>query len=433
MDINDLRKLRAEASDKVQALAKLEADGVELSGEQVAEYVTLSDQFEGYTAQIDRAEAAEKMAAVAAKPVVTDAIAPATGFGANTLPPTPAVKGGKVARMIQAIGAVGGSPREAAHYAEQTLGDPEVAMALNTGSGTAGGVTVPKAFSGELIELLQPESVVRSFNPVIMPMPHGNISISRLDGGATSRYISEGDEIEASEQVFGDLELSVKALTTLVPVSNQLLNYNGLSSSLEQVIVGDMVASQGLREDVAFIRGDGTNNTPTGLRNLALAANILVASDGSTIQKVKNDLGRMELQLLNANVKMRRPGWILSPTTGMFLQNLVDGNGNIVFPEMGMGMLRNKPYKMTTQVPANLGGGAESEIYLTEFSNAIIGESDDLTIAVSTEATYTDPATGAQMNAFTRNQTLIRVMSGHDFGMRHLASTCVLTAVEWTP
>lgn len=431
-DINDLRQARAEQLEAVQALAALEAEGTELSAEQLDEFAAAQSKFDTLSAQIDRAEQAEAMAAKAAKPI--------PGIGANkgglsgdriSVPNQPEVKGAKVARMIQAIGAVGGGAREAAHYAENTLGDADVAMALNTGTGSAGGVLVPRAFSGDLIELLTPQSVVRSFNPTILPMPHGNVSIPKLIGGAMSGYLSEGDDIQASEQSFGDLELSVKILATLVPVSNQLLNYNGLSSRLEQVIVGDMINSMGLREDLAFIRGDGSNKTPVGFRTSAPAANIFAASDGSTVQKVKNDLGKMELRLLNANVRMLRPGWVLSPTTAIFLSNLVDGNGNSVFPEMGNMMLRGKPFKTTTQVPANLGAGNESEIYLADFIDAVIGESDDITIAVSKEATYKDPGSGQLVSAFSRNQTLIRVISGNDFGMRHDASVVVMTGVAW--
>lgn len=426
-DINDLRRARAEVNEQVQALAALETGDTELSAEQQEQFTALQGQFNDLSAKIERAEAAEKMAAASAT-----LVGGSSGNKAFAEPKQPEVKGAKVARMIQAIGAIGRGGREAAHYAENVLGDADVAMALNTGTAQAGGALVPRAFVGDLIELLQPASVIRSLNPVVMPMPNGNLTMPKMVGGATSSYIAEGDDIEASEQAFGDLELSAKRLATLVPVSNDLLNYNGLNSSLEQVLVGDLTSSMGSREDLAFIRGDGASNTPKGLRNLAPAANVIAATGDSSVQSIQNNLGRMELALMNANVRMLRPGWVMSPTTYVFLYNLVDGNGNKVYPELANGQLRGKPVRTTTQVPANLGGGAETEIYLADFADVVIGESDQITIAVSQEATYKDPATGSLMSAFSKNQTLIRVMSAHDFGLRHDESVVVMTGVNWS-
>ena len=430
-DLNDLRQQRARLNEQAQALATLEATGTELTAEQVEEFASLQTQFTAVGAQINRMEAAEQMAAAAAKPIAKPGIPAGNVYGYVTELKTPDVKGAKVARMIQAIGVAGRGGREAAHYAETVLGDTDVAMALNSGAATAGGVLVPHAFMAEVVELLTPKSVVRSMGAIALPMPNGNLTVPKMTGGATSYYVSESTSGTASEPTFGDLSLSAKHMITLVPVSNQLLQYSGVSQNVESMIVGDMVNSMGLREDLAYIRGDGASNTPKGFRHLAPAANIVVASDGATIQKVETDLSKLELKLLNANVRMLKPGWVTNPTTFMFLKSLRDGNGNKVYPELAQNQLRGKPLAVTTQVPANLGTGTESELYLVDFADAVIGESGTVTLAISTEASYTDPASGAVKNAFTSNQTLIRAVSSNDFGMRHDASVAVLTGVKW--
>ena len=432
-DINDLRQQRAKANEQAQALAALEAAGTELTAEQVAEFATHQAKFEQLSAQITRMEKAEQMAAQSAKPVPQAGIPAAqNGYGYAAQPKQPEVKGAKLARMVQAIGAVGRGGREAADYALNTFGDADVAAALNTGTATAGGALVPEAFMSEVIELLTPKSVVRRMGAISLPMPNGNLTVPKMTGGATSYYVGEGASGTASEPTFGDLSLSAKHMITLVPVSNQLLSYSGVNQNVESLIVGDMVNSMGLREDLAYIRGDGASNTPKGFRHLAPAANIIVASDGATIQKVETDLAKLELKLLNANVRMLKPGYVMNPTTFMFLQSLRDGNGNKVYPELAQNQLRGKPLAVTTQIPANLGAGSnESELYLVDFADAIIGDSGSITIAISTEASYTDPATNTVKNAFTSNQTLIRAVSSNDFGLRHDASVVVLTAVKW--
>lgn len=428
-DINDLRQQRAQLNEQAQALANKEAQGASLSAEELAQFAQIQQDFQQLSAQIQRQEAAEHMAATTAKPLPTS---PVLTYGYTPEPKRPEVKGAKVARMIKAIGAIGAAGRDAAHYAETVLGDSDVAMALNTSIGSAGGVLIPQTFMADIIELLQPQSVIRAMHPTLLPMPHGTLTMPKMAGGAISNYIGEGVDIPVSQQSFGDLQLSAKNLATLVPVSNQLLNYAGINPSIEQVITADMVGSMGLREDLAFIRGDGSNMTPKGLRNLAPSSNLIVASDGSTVQKVKTDLGKAELALLNAHVRMLRPGWLMAPRTFIFLQNLVDGNGNNVFPEVASGQLRGKPFKVTTQIPANLGASAnQSELYLVDFADVIIGDAEQTTLAISKEASYIDPSTGTLVSAFSRNQTLIRVVSAHDFGIRHDASVVILTALAW--
>ena len=287
-DLNDLRQQRARLNEQAQALATLEAAGTELTAEQVEEFASLQTQFATIGAQISRMEAAEQMAAAAAQPIAQPGILAGNLYGYATQFKTPDVKGAKVARMIQAIGATGRGGREAAHYAETVLGDADVAMALNTGGATAGGVLVPKGFMAEVVELLTPKSVVRSLGAIALPMPHGNLTVPKMTGGATSYYVSESQAGTVSEQTFGDLSLSAKHMITLVPVSNQLLQYSGVSQNVESLIVGDMVNSMGLREDLAYIRGDGLANTPKGFRNLAPAANVVVASAGTSIRRWRN-------------------------------------------------------------------------------------------------------------------------------------------------
>ena len=87
--------------------------------------------------------------------------------------------------------------------------------------------------------------------------------------------------------------------------------------------------------------------------------------------------------------------------------------------------------RLTTQIPTNLGaGGNESEIYFVNFADCYIGEDTTLSIAISTEASYKD-AGGNTVSAFQRDQTLIRVISKHDFAPRHVESVAVGTGITW--
>jgi len=148
------------------------------------------------------------------------------------------------------------------------------------------------------------------------------------------------------------------------------------------------------------------------------------------VQKVDNDLGRLELALGNANLDYSGAHWVMSPRSAMFLTNLRDGNGNKVYPEMSDGRLRKKPVHQSTEIPDNLGGGTESEIGLVHPSHVIVGEHMGIEIAMSSQAAYKD-SSGTMQAAFSRDETLLRLIMQHDLGLRHLAAAAWLTGVTW--
>ena len=110
-----------------------------------------------------------------------------------------------------------------------------------------------------------------------------------------------------------------------------------------------------------------------------------------------------------------------------------DGSGNFAFrEEMMLGRLWTFPFGSTTQIPENLGmGGDESEVYLVDMADAVIGDATSIIIDTSTEAAYHD---GSQViAAFSQDQTVVRAILQHDFGMRHDASVAVLQKAKWAP
>jgi len=436
--INELRSERAKVNASVQALAKIEADGGQLTAEQLTEFSGLQTKFAELTAQITRMEAAETIAAAAAVPVDRalnaahqPAAPPAAGASLPATPRTPEVPGAKMARMVRALAAAQGNVQEAAKFAMNNQFGEEVAMSLNTLTSSAGGVLVPTNLASEVIELLRPKTLVRRMGARPLPLVNGNLTIPRLKGGAIVGYIGSDTDAPVTNQQFADMKLSSKKMAALVPISNDLLGYSGSNPNVDRIVVDDLTAAIAIREDKAFIRDDGTNNTPKGLLAWALAGNKIVASNGDTLQKIETDLSKAILALEGVDANMLQPGWMMSPRTFRYLEALRDGNGNKVYPEMKDKMLKGYPVGTTTQIPNNLGAGAnQSEIYFVDFGDCFIGEDETLLIDYSKEATYKD-SDGNMVSAFQRDQTLIRVIAKHDFGPRHVESISVLTGVTW--
>lgn len=344
--------------------------------------------------------------------------------------------------------AAGRNDKEKAIRAAKLWGRMDVAAALeksvekamSAGDPTGGGFLVPVEFSQDVIELLRASGVVRSLSPMTIPMPSGSVKVPRITGGVTAAYIGENTNATKSEVATGQLTLTFKKLAALVPISNDLLRYS--SPSADSIVRDDAVRSISAREDLAFIRGTGVDGTPQGLKSLINGANKLNANSSVSLAQTTEELGTLMQYIMDANITLIiqqgatggvdvRPGWIFSPRTWRYLTTLQTTTGAYAFrEEMLRGTLWGFPYRVTTQVPSNLGSGAnESEVYFGAFAHAVIGEALGLTVDASQEAAYHDGT--AVVAAFSQDQTVIRVLAEHDFALRHDKAFSMLEQVTW--
>lgn len=423
----------AEMEDIVSAQAEDGSD--DWSAEAEARFDELKAEDDKLSAQIERLDDLERRRAAAATPLAPlPGATQAIGQPHASVPAQVAEKGLRFARMTRTIAAAGGIPHVAMQIAEAN-GDSGLFANQSAGTATQGGFLIPEDVSGEVIELLRPASVVTAMGPRFIPMPNGNMTQNRRATGASFAYGEEQTDAPATGVTFGQVRLSAKKLHGIIPISNDLMRQS--STAVDRLIRDDAVEDAAQIQDRFFLRGIGTESAPKGLRYQLLgtsfaATNILTFTDSTapTIQQVDNDLGSLELALRNANIVVTGAHWVMSPRMENFLMNLRDGNGNKVYPEMGDGLLRKKPYHVTTEIPDNLGGGTETEIGLVHPSHVLVGEHMGIEVAMSTEAAYKD-ASGTMQAAFSRDETLMRMIMQHDLGLRHLAAVAWGTVVKW--
>ncbi|WP_417500743.1 phage major capsid protein [Marinobacter sp.] len=423
--IEELRRKRAEVNQKVQALAAIEQESGELTTEQLAEFDGLKAEFDQLSQKMSRAEDMERMQAASAQPVNAGRQSAAV----HIKPELKQYPGASAARMVMSIAAGGGNMGDAVKFARNEIGDLDVAMAMETGGGS-GGALVPENMHNEVIELLRPRTVVRSLGVSSVPLPNGNLSIPRMASGASSGYVGEGNDVLASEGSTDEVNLSAKTMITLVPMSNQLIGRAGFR--IEQMVLNDIINSMAVREDKAFLRDDGTSNTPTGFKKTATDSSRTAPWSGTAdLATIDAYLDGMMLTLMNSDSLLIAPGWVMSPRSYMKLVGLRDGNGNKVYPELAQGQLKGYPVKHTTTVPINLGTGTnESEIYFADWNDVVIGEQENMKVDFSREATYKDSG-GNLVSAFSRNQSVVRVVAEHDIGFRHVEGLVLGTGVTW--
>jgi HK97 family phage major capsid protein len=149
-------------------------------------------------------------------------------------------------------------------------------------------------------------------------------------------------------------------------------------------------------------------------------------------ENVIHDLGRLITLLMQSNVRMIRPSWVMAPRTQIALMTALDANSNYVFrQEMLGGTLWGWPFATTTQIPIDLTVTvtAESELYLADFADVVIGETTSLMLSASDTAAYHDGS--GVVSAFSLDQNVVRAIVEHDMVVRHAESIAYLKDVDW--
>lgn len=437
--LDDLRRDRKAAATKLQeaadAIAALEDAGTAPDADEhiaaVAAFDGAQKAFDTLNAQVKRAEAAE--AAQAASAVGDEGAPGAAPAPRPAQAQNPDQKGVALGFVVHALARSRGDRDKAVAYLESE-GHSGISAALSGATDAAGGVTVPRPMAGELIELLRARVVVRAAGARTFPVPAGQIRHAKQTASATATYTAENAAIPESEPEFDKIDMSFKKLTGLVPVGNSLLRHSGLA--MAQLVRDDLVKVMARREDLAFIRGDGTSNTPTGILNWLASGNWIAATDSgiaATAAVAETALRTVVSRVEDADVNITNPGWIMRASAKNFLANLRDANGNKLFPSIeANGQLLGAPIHATSQIPNNLGvAGDETEIYFGEFSEAMIGDSMDLSIGVSTEAGFVDSSSN-YISAFQNDLTLMRAISEHDFALEHDVAFAGFNAAGWS-
>lgn len=436
MRITALKQSLAAVLANMDGLLQAAADdgGRDLTAEELEKFEAFQKEADGLEASIKREENLLRLKSTSALPVTAlTPTTPAPAAGGGRAEPRVAEKlepGIAFARIVTSLAASSMDQRAAADHAEKVWGSDmgQIVANMEQSTDVKGGFLVEKTYSRDFIDLLRPNVVVRQLGARPVPMRSGNLNMRKKTAGSQASYVGERQPIPTTNPTIGELSMSAKKLAALVPITNELIRHADIG--VDALVRDDLLEAVALKEDQQFIRGAGSATSPKGLSALMAAGNKIAANAANTLASIDNDLSKLRLKVINANVPMTRCAYILSPRTALFLESLRDGNGNKAYPEMAEGKLGVYPFAMTTSVPDNLGGdGDESEVYFGDFAQFLIGDTYNVTIASSTEASYVED--GVTRSAFQNDETLIRIIEEHDTGLRYDAAFAMLTAVTW--
>ena len=340
---------------------------------------------------------------------------------------------GMFGRAVKCIHSSGGDTERAAYTAEHRSGDAERARefkALSATSPADGGYLVPEVYANEIIELLYPATVIYSLGARRLGMTNGNLNIPKLKTGSRALFTGETRAIPKTAPKFGNLKLSAKKLTALIPMSNDLLRSTNFDND---VIVGqDITKQMALGVDYGALMGTGGEFQPLGITKNKGVLSIDVTSLGTEYAGTDGKLtaafpNYLVAAVLKNNVYADGLGFVFNTSVEQFFKAMRDDVGGFIFAkEMNENnTLVGYPYR-TTNLIETVGG--KSQIIFGNWNDLAIGEQGALEIETSREGTWTDDA-GNLVSAFENDQTLIRAINNVDTGLRHDESFAVATKV----
>lgn len=336
------------------------------------------------------------------------------------------------ARIAMCEAASQGDRGQAIELARKLDIQAEYKAALSAGSLAGGGALLTGDTANEVIELLRPVSVMRQIGARQVEIPRGTMRTPRIDVGTSAGYVGEGQSIPTTDLKTGEVSLVARKLAAIAVLTNELLQFSGVGANdVDAIVLDDLLDAIGQEENRAFLFGEGTVNEPLGLTNAVAAAHKFGANATVNVANVVADLGKAISTLRSANIRFRRPAWIFSGRTETFLMTLLNANGNFVFrQEIENGRLLRYPFFSTESIPNNLGGGSdESLVILTDASEIMLGDVDQIAVDRSNAATV--KIDGSDVNLFETDRAALRTRTWNDLVMRHDTGAVIVEAVTW--
>lgn len=289
--------------------------------------------------------------------------------------------------------------------------DTQLREVMTEGVAADGGVAVPQNLYDEIIPLLRQTSVTRSLGVTNLPLPNGNLTLVKQTGAANFKWVGENKPIANSKITMGNIKLSAKKLSGIIPLSNELLRDSSLVA--DRFVRDEMVAGIAEAEDITSLYGTGNENAPSGIVT-ACADNKIEVGKELTAEVLYEMVGKlMSVKLTNPAFAWRIPGVLWAQIYGM-----QTAAGNYIFrDEMKDGKLCGYPFKIDNNIKVGDDLNGKTQIFFGDWKHFLIGTESALQISVSTDASYTDGS--KSVSAFENDLTLMRAIVREDFNVRY--------------
>ena len=369
---------------------------------------------------------------------------------------------GTICRLLQKAGQTGMSARDLAR--QENVSD-SVMKSFGTELSPLGGFFVPEDVMATLIPSLLPQvSVLRSGVRQVR-MGNGNMSFLMRNSKPRGTYGPSCRPIECESMDINKKNMIARKLMAGFGVCNDLFKFTNDSGFVDQFIRDEFLIGLSQTMDQYLLKGNGSEDTPTGLINLA-ANNLVRSYDAAavaasnvagpvaqyiTIETVKRDLLRMIAAIRSQDVPMRKGAWFMTPDVYYFIQSFVTGIGlDVEFArELGASdRLFGMPVYVTNNLPKNLAAPTIadandpvnyynvgvydylwSQIVLADMDSIIFGEAYGISVDRSSDA---NADFGCGPMGWSTDDTLYRAMASHNLISLYNGKDIAVLNVDWS-
>lgn len=345
------------------------------------------------------------------------------------------------ARYAMAIGKAKGNLMQAAEISKQWNDTtPEVGMSLKaavaagttTDSTWAAPLALPNTLASEFIEFLRPMTLLGRIQG-LRRVPF-NIRFPRGTSGASGSWTGEGLAKPVSKMAFETLTMGFTKITSLVVLTDELVRFS--NPSAEVLIRDDMAKAISQYMDQQFI--DPTVTASAGVRPASITNGLTQhASTGAgspTLAQLDTDMNTLFSGMINADIQMESPVFIMNPRTALYLSTVRTTNGPLAFPEIGPkgGTFKGVPVVASRSVPIE--SGDSTIIVLIDAAQILVADDGAVTVDFSSEASLqmdSAPAAGAQsmVSLWQNNLFALRAERYVNWTRRHDAAVQILDSV----
>lgn len=369
--LQDLRTKRVEAFDQLQELVN---KGFETLTEKEGEdFEELTTSVEDLDQQIERAEKFAKFSlknAQVLENVNTKAKAKTVRDGNSDIQfKNTQDKGLNYARSVQCLLNGKGSDFECRAYAERNFQGNDVVQNLVRAAVEAGSTVSPNWASNlvgaeqsayaEFVEWLRPQTLVGQFGTGSIPNLRRidfRVPVINQSSAMTGYWVGEGQAKPLTKAGFDRTTLEPLKVANIAALTKESIAFSNPNSA---TLVRDELSKALIATiDTDFInplKAAVSGVSPASILNGATA----IASSGSTITAINNDLNRLLAVFITARNPLSTAVFIMDTLTAMVLSGLKNDLGtSLEFPNLGIngGFIRGIPVMVSDYVPADSNG-----------------------------------------------------------------------------
>lgn len=221
---------------------------------------------------------------------------------------------------------------------------------LQIGTDSEGGYLVPDEYEATLIDKLTDENIMRGLATIITSA-NGDKKIPVVASHGEAVWTDEGEEYTESDDEFGTVSLGAHKLSTIIKVSEELLNDSAFN--LEIYISSEFARRMGAAEELAFINGNGTGK-PTGVINTAEVGVTSASANAITTDEI------IDLYHSLRTPYRKNAAFLANDSTIKAIRKLKDSNNQYLWqPGLQAGQpdtILNRPIHTSAYMP-EIGGG----------------------------------------------------------------------------